>query len=141
MNHLRRTCSGHKSPLFRPPRLHPPGGIENCATQFLPAPKTAPPASVFFSFYSSDADHIRSILRTDSLHSSMTRNVDKESTAVRLRLSAAQIKVLAPGIKLLVESYEIRQRSGTSPFSYPFRIFPPPRALGLTIQLRPTNAL
>ncbi len=60
----------------------------------------------------------------------MTRKVDKESTAVRLRLSAAQIKILTPGIGLLVESYEIRQKSGTSPFSYPFRIFPPPRALG-----------
>ena len=58
----------------------------------------------------------------------MTRKVDKESTAVRLRLSAAQIKILTPGIGLLVESYEIRQKSGTSPFSYPFRIFPPPRA-------------
>jgi hypothetical protein len=58
----------------------------------------------------------------------MARNADKESTAVRLRLSAAQIKVLTPGIKLLVESYEIRQKSGTSPFSYPFRIYPPPRA-------------
>lgn len=58
----------------------------------------------------------------------MARNVDKESTAVRLRLSAAQIKVLTPGIRLLVESYEIRQKSGTAPFTYPFRIYPPTRA-------------
>jgi len=56
----------------------------------------------------------------------MARNVDKGNHVVRLRLSAAQIKLLAPGIKLLVESYEIRQRSGTSPFTYPFRIYPPP---------------
>ena len=58
----------------------------------------------------------------------MARNVDKGNTAVRLRLSAAQIKVLAPGISLLVSSHEVRQKSGTSPFSYPFRIFPPHRA-------------
>ncbi len=56
----------------------------------------------------------------------MTRKVDPINAAVRLRLSAAQIKILAPGIKLLVESYEIRQRSGSSQFTYPFRIFPPP---------------
>ena len=32
---------------------------------------------------------------------------------VRLRLSAAQIKILTPGIKLLVDADEIRQKSGT----------------------------
>ena len=58
----------------------------------------------------------------------MARNVDKGNHAVRLRLSAAQIKVLTPGIKLLVGAYETRQRSGTAPFTYPFRIYPPSRA-------------
>ena len=58
----------------------------------------------------------------------MARNVDKGNTTVRLRLSAAQIKALAPGISLLVSSHEVRQKSGTSPFTYPFRIYPPPRA-------------
>lgn len=44
-----------------------------------------------------------------------------------MRLSAAQIRVLKPGIDLLVQSHQEHQRSGASPLTYPFRIYPPPR--------------
>lgn len=57
----------------------------------------------------------------------MAKKVDQLNTAVRLRLSPAQIAVLAPGIDLLFQSHQHRRRSGTSPLAYPFRIYPPPR--------------
>ena len=71
----------------------------------LPAPVVSPSGTIRIDPRSCDADHMPSILHPDSLHSSMTRKVDPINAAVRLRLSAAQIKILAPGIKLLVESY------------------------------------
>ncbi len=57
----------------------------------------------------------------------MGGNVAEINTAVRFRLSPAQIAILAPGIELITRSYQTRQRTGTSPLAYPFRIFPPPR--------------
>jgi hypothetical protein len=58
----------------------------------------------------------------------MTKNGKKGNDAVvRLRLSPAQINVLKPGISLLVKSHQDHQRFGTSPLTYPFRIYPPPR--------------
>jgi hypothetical protein len=57
----------------------------------------------------------------------MSENVAQIYPAVRFRLSPAQIAVIALGIKLLTGSYQTRLRKGTSPFSYPFRIHPPPR--------------
>jgi len=44
-----------------------------------------------------------------------------------LRLSLSQINILAPGIELLFRSHQHHQRTGASPFAYPFRIYPPPR--------------
>lgn len=57
----------------------------------------------------------------------MSGTENQIDATVRVRLTPAQIHILAQGIKLLAESYEICQHSGTSPFTYPFRIFPPPR--------------
>ncbi len=57
----------------------------------------------------------------------MTKNVAQTNTAIRLRLSPAQIAILAPGIEMITRSYQDHQRTGTSPLSYPFRILPPPR--------------
>jgi hypothetical protein len=53
--------------------------------------------------------------------------MNKVDAAVRLRLSPAQIAVLAPGISLLVQSHQAHQRKGTSPLAYPFRIYQPAR--------------
>ena len=50
-----------------------------------------------------------------------------ENGVVRLRLTPAQIDMLAPGIQMLVHSHQVRQRSGRSPLAYPFHILPPPR--------------
>jgi hypothetical protein len=49
------------------------------------------------------------------------------NTQIRFRLSKTQIAILAPGIHLLFGSHQTRQRTGTSHFAYPFRIYPPPR--------------
>jgi hypothetical protein len=57
----------------------------------------------------------------------MKKKREKKDGAVRVRLSAAQIDTLAPGIGLLVHSYTTRMRSGSSPLAYPFRIYPPTR--------------
>ena len=57
----------------------------------------------------------------------MGENVTQTNTAVRLHLSPAQIAVLAPGVYHLCQSFHVHRRNGTSPFSYPFRIYPPPR--------------
>ena len=57
----------------------------------------------------------------------MSENVAQIYTAIRVRLSPAQIAVLAPGIELITRSYQDSQRVGTSRLSYPFRLFPPPR--------------
>src|SRR5579863_3300414 len=57
--------------------------------------------------------------------SSMDKIVDMAG-AVRVRLSPAQIDIIAPGISLLVQSHRERLRSGSSPLAYRFRIYPPP---------------
>ncbi len=46
---------------------------------------------------------------------------------VRVRLSNPQINVLTPAIELIVRSHQERLRKGSSPLTYPFRIYPPPR--------------
>jgi hypothetical protein len=48
-------------------------------------------------------------------------------TQIGFRLSNAQFDILARGINLLLLSHRKRQRTGNPPFSYPFRIYPPPR--------------
>jgi hypothetical protein len=57
----------------------------------------------------------------------MSENVAQINPEVRFRLSPAQIAVIALGIDLITGSYQTRLRKGTSPYSYPFRIYPPPR--------------
>jgi len=57
----------------------------------------------------------------------MCGNMAQINPAVRFRLSPAQIAVIALGIELITGSYQTRLRKGTSPFSYLFRIYPPPR--------------
>jgi len=61
----------------------------------------------------------------------MKRAPDKKNDgAVSLRLSPAQIDILAPAIQLLVQSYQTHLRSGASRLAYPFRIYPPPKGFG-----------
>ena len=57
----------------------------------------------------------------------MDMNRAKGDGVMRVRLSPAQIDILAPGINLLVTSHLARLRKGSSPLAYPFRILPPPR--------------
>jgi hypothetical protein len=57
----------------------------------------------------------------------MSENVAQINPEVRFRLSPAQIAVIALGMDLITGSYQTRLRKGTSPYSYPFRIYPPPR--------------
>jgi len=47
--------------------------------------------------------------------------------SVRVRLTPAQIKIIAPALSLLVSSYEERKKAGTSRLAYPFSTLPPPR--------------
>jgi hypothetical protein len=78
--------------------------------------------------YSSvDPVHNLSADRSDSLLVCMRGNVEQINTAVHFRLSPAQIAILAPGIELITRSFQTHQRTGTSPLSYPFRNYPPPR--------------
>jgi hypothetical protein len=53
--------------------------------------------------------------------------VKKPNSTVRFKLSAAQIAVLRPAISQLYWSYQARLQHGSSPFTYPFRIYPPPK--------------
>ena len=79
-----------------------------------------------YTFYCG-GHHIPSIPTHFNLLSIMNRGPNKNyDGAVSLRLSPAQIDVLAPGIQLLVYSYRTRLRLGASPLAYPFRIYPPP---------------
>lgn len=45
--------------------------------------------------------------------------------AIRLRLSAAQVSVIWPGLDLLIKSYVSRQTKGGIRYEYPFRAYPP----------------
>ena len=47
------------------------------------------------------------------------------ATAIRFRLSAAQMSVIWPGLDLLFKSYAARQLKGGIRYEYPFRIYPP----------------
>jgi hypothetical protein len=76
---------------------------------------------------SGDVDHNPLADRSDSLSVCMGGNVAPIDTAVRFRLSPAQIDILKPGIDQISRSYQARLRDGISPFSYPFRIYPLPR--------------
>jgi hypothetical protein len=63
----------------------------------------------------------------DSLWASCIRkDVTKITTAIRFRLSAAQISVIWPGLDLLFKSYAARQHKGGIRYEYPFRVYPPP---------------
>jgi hypothetical protein len=53
--------------------------------------------------------------------------MDQINSQVRFRVSNTMVDILAPGIELLSRSYKGRQRTGAPPFTYPFRIYPPPR--------------
>jgi len=57
----------------------------------------------------------------------MSKNVAPLYPAIRLRLSPAQIAIIAPGIEVITRSYKDHLRAGTSKLSYPFRMFPPAR--------------
>ena len=57
----------------------------------------------------------------------MAGRVIKNRSTVSVRLSKAQLDVIAPGLEQLVGSYRVHEEKGTSPFAYPFRIYPPPR--------------
>ena len=58
----------------------------------------------------------------------MKKHKEKDcSGAIPVRLSPAQVRVLVPGLNLLVHSYLTHKRSGSSPLAYPFRIYQPPR--------------
>ena len=57
----------------------------------------------------------------------MARKIKNNNSTVSVRLSKTQIDVLKPAIEQLVWSYQKYLKSGTSPFTYPFRILPPPR--------------
>ena len=48
-------------------------------------------------------------------------------SAIRFRLSAAQMLVIWPGLDLLFKSYAARQHKGGIRYEYPFWIDPPPR--------------
>ena len=48
------------------------------------------------------------------------------SAAVPLRLEKAQMKILIPAGELLASSYRKHLKNGSSPFTYPFRTYPPP---------------
>lgn len=70
--------------------------------------------------------HIPSKCRSDTLLAvSMKKTVTQFHPAVRLRFSPAQIAVLSPALQKLVKSFRQHQKHGTSPFTYPFRIYPP----------------
>ena len=49
------------------------------------------------------------------------------NSQIRFRLSKTQIAILAPGIDLLLGSHQARKRTGSPPFAYPSRIYPPSR--------------
>ena len=57
----------------------------------------------------------------------MSKNVAPLYPAIRLRLSPAQIAIIAPGIEVITRSYKDHLRAGTSKLSYPFRMFPQAR--------------
>jgi hypothetical protein len=57
----------------------------------------------------------------------MSKNVAPLYPAIRLRLSPAQIAIIAPGIEVITRSYKDHLRTGTSKLSYPFRMFPQAR--------------
>jgi hypothetical protein len=73
----------------------------------------------------------------------MGGNVAQFYPQVRFRLSKTQFAILAPAIELLFLSHQTRKQKGTSPLSYPFRIFPPPRGFdrGLYNQLFMENTI
>jgi hypothetical protein len=48
------------------------------------------------------------------------------TTAIRIRLSAAQMSIIWPGLQLVIKSYISRQQKGGIRYEYPFRIYPPP---------------
>ena len=52
----------------------------------------------------------------------MDSNVTQVSTTVRLRLTAAQMAILWPGLDLLARSYAARQLPGGIRYEYPFRM-------------------
>lgn len=49
------------------------------------------------------------------------------SIAIEIGLSKAQIAKIWPGLDFIARSYMTRQRTGRSPASYPFQIYPMPR--------------
>lgn len=48
-------------------------------------------------------------------------------TAVSVRLSKTHLQILMPALTQLTSSYLEYRKRGASPYSYPFRIYPPPR--------------
>ena len=62
----------------------------------------------------------------DNLKMACSRvDVAQITTAIRFRLSAAQMSVIWPGLDMLTKSYLSRGRKGVTRYEYPFRVYPP----------------
>jgi hypothetical protein len=51
-------------------------------------------------------------------------SVITDQTAIPIRLSKAEMSVIWPGLNFMVLAWGMRERTGTCPYSYPFRIYP-----------------
>jgi hypothetical protein len=108
----------HTSPLKTAPMSHPGSSYFRANISSVLSDQD----QILF-ILSGDVDHNPSARRSDSLSVSMSKNVAPIYTAIRLRLSSAQIAILAPGMEVITRSYKDHQRTGTSRLSYPFRMF------------------
>ena len=56
----------------------------------------------------------------------LTSSTPLISAAIPVRLKKAHLKILIPAVELLASSYRKHVKNGSSPFTYPFRIYPQP---------------
>jgi hypothetical protein len=56
----------------------------------------------------------------------MFRAINRDPAAIRFRLTSLQSSLIWRGLEFIVKSHIVRRDKGLIPYSYPFRLYPPP---------------